>query len=141
MEMTKLFLDDVRIPTDCLTYMQHRIGKKSEIYEELWEIVRNYDEFIDFISKNGVPDIVSFDHDLADEHYSPDMYSGQETYNKLYKEFKEKTGNDCAKWLCQYCLENGIPLPFCIVHSMNPVGTKNIYDTIKSVERFLEKLS
>ena len=139
--MKKLFLDDVRVPEDCLSYMRHRLGSEVEIYSEIWDIVRNYEDFIKYISTEGVPDIISFDHDLADEHYSPDMYLSGGEYNKLYDEFKEKTGNDCAKWLCEYCFTNGIPLPEYFIHSMNPVGTNNIINTFESFEKFLEKLS
>ena len=50
-ELKKLYLDDVRIPQT-----------------EGWEIVRNYDDFVKWIEENGLPDIVSFDHDLAEVH-------------------------------------------------------------------------
>jgi hypothetical protein len=139
--MKKLFLDDVRVPEDCMSYMKYRLGSEVEIYSEIWDIVRNYEDFVKYISTEGVPDIISFDHDLADEHYSPDMYLSSGEYNKLYEEFKEKTGNDCAKWLCEYCFTNGIPLPKYFVHSMNPIGTNNIINTFESFEKFLEKLS
>ena len=66
-----LFLDDFRKPHDCMSYMPHRIGTSAAIYTQLdWEIVINYDEFVEWIKTNGIPEIVSFDHDLADEHYT-----------------------------------------------------------------------
>lgn len=41
--------------------------------------------------------------------------------------FSEKTGYDCAKWLVDYCIDNKLTLPKHVyVHSMNPVGKKNI---------------
>jgi hypothetical protein len=51
--MTKLFLDDVRMPPD-----------------QTWDIVRNYDAFVAYITAHGVPDIIAFDHDLSQEHYA-----------------------------------------------------------------------
>lgn len=113
--MKKLYLDDVRIP------------KTKD-----WIIVRSYDEFVNWISENGLPDVISFDHDLAHEHYSDQMYYGAESYNKLYDEFREKTGYDAAKWVCEYCLTNGLPIPEWNVHSANPVGSENIKSILTS---------
>lgn len=129
--MKKLFLDDIRNPGDCVLYM-----RPFEIYMEKWDVVRNFDEFVKYILDNGVPSIISFDHDLADEHYSPYM-NDQKKYNRLYSQFREKTGNDCARWLCEYCVENSIPLPKYLVHSMNPVGRDNILSTMQSCEKVL----
>ena len=79
----KLFLDDVRPAPD-----------------DSWTIVRSYDDFVAYISRYGVPDLISFDHDLG----------------------AGKSGYDCAKWL----MENGYCLKMWRVHSMNPVGRDNI---------------
>ena len=84
---------------------------------EEWIIVRNYDEFVDWILKNGLPDVISFDHDLCDEHYA---FAGN------YNIFREMTGYHAAKWLCEFCLHEHLPLPTCYVHSMNTVGKQNI---------------
>jgi len=132
--MKRLFLDDVRNPKDCLSYM------KDDVYEEDWDIVRNYNEFINYITENGVPDEISFDHDLADEHYDPSMYLSSSIYEKKYDTFKEKTGYDCSKCLAQYCIENAIPMPKCYVHSMNPVGRDNIWSVINSANKILSKV-
>lgn len=117
-----LFLDDIRHPYDCISYMP-----SPGIYSKYrWKTVRNYDEFVSFVTENGLPDVISFDHDLADEAYSSKMHEGIEEYNKLYATFKEKTGYDCAKWLADYCMDNKIRLPEFHVHSMNPAGGENI---------------
>ena len=119
----KLFLDDVRFPKECVSYMYKRIGDQNPIYLEKWEIVRNYNEFIKFVEKNyeNITHI-SFDHDLADEHLAPE--TGKWKY-------KEKTGWDCAMWLREFYEENKIRLPVMYVHSMNPVGTKRIINVFK----------
>jgi hypothetical protein len=102
-----------------------------------WKVVRSYNEFIKAIEENGLPTMVSFDHDLADEHYDPDLH-GSETYNELYDSFVEKTGYDCAKWLIDYCAENKLALPETIlVHSMNPAGTLNIKSIFNSYHKSL----
>lgn len=131
--MIKLFLDDVRIPKDCLGYMHYRIGKENPIYLEEWFIARNYDEFVQIVNNNfSNISHVSFDHDLADEHYDVDAMSNAEEYNKLYSQFEEKTGVDCAKFLKEYYNTHNTPLPEKMyVHSMNPTGVQNIINVFK----------
>ena len=101
--MKKLYLDDIRVPKT-----------------EGWDIVRNYDEFVFWVRLHGVPDEVSFDHDL-----------GEDT---------EKTGLNVAKWLGQYCIEKNTPFPKWNVHSANPVGKANIEAYINNVIKHQNKL-
>ena len=101
--MKKLYLDDIRIPQT-----------------EGWDIVRNYDEFVFWIRLNGVPDEVSFDHDLGDN--------------------TTETGYSAAKWLGQHCIEKDIPFPKWNVHSANPVGKANIEAYIKNVIKHQNQL-
>ena len=131
---TYLFLDDFRVPTDCVNYMRLRVDDSAMYSRESWIIVRNYEDFVDYITHNGLPYLISFDHDLADEHYDQSLYLTD--YDSLSKSFKEKTGMDCAKWLVDYCLDNVEKLPKCVVHSMNPVGTQNISSYLKDFEKF-----
>jgi predicted 3-demethylubiquinone-9 3-methyltransferase (glyoxalase superfamily) len=88
-----LYLDDTRIPTVTIPGYHP------------WNVVRNYDEFVEYISKNGIPDLISFDHDLAQEHmddyYKQLMVEGFQHPN--YGQYKEKTGLDCARWLVEHC--------------------------------------
>ena len=106
--MKKLYLDDVRCPKT-----------------EGWDIVRTYENFVDWIKKNGLPSEVSFDHDLAEIHYDPS------TWTENFK-YHEKTGYDAAKWMCDYCMENGLPIPEFNCHSANPVGRENILAILNS---------
>ena len=111
-----LYLDDVRTPTTPLPGYEN------------WEVVRNYDEFTDWITKNGVPDFISFDHDLADEHMN-DYFQQVSLHGfqyPAYETYQEKTGMDCARWLADYVQLNKVPLGKLCVHSHNPVGTTNI---------------
>lgn len=110
MQYTKLYLDDVRNPKS-----------------EGWNIVRNFDEFVRWITENGLPDEISFDHDLAE----PDLSS-----NKGFISYG-KTGYDAAKWLCNYCWTNGLPIPKWNIHSANPVGRINIQQLLSSYEKKL----
>lgn len=117
-----LWLDDFRNP---FLNIEGRVPKENGIIE--W--VLNYDEFVLWIEKFGLPDIISFDHDLADEHYTPEEYWNDYEASKAYQEsqdYKEKTGMECAKWLVNYCIDNEKALPIFYVHSANTVGADNI---------------
>lgn len=118
--MKRLFLDDLRMPIDCISYMHLRTAHY-ELYKEEWIIVRNYSDFIFWIEKNGLPDLISFDHDLGDE------YEGH------------PSGMECAKWLVEYCLDNQLKLPGWLVHSANPAGTENIKGLLTSFENSYSK--
>lgn len=115
----------------------HRTPKISTVYH--WHIVRSYKEFVDWISENGIPDIISFDHDLADEHtqaYLSKIGENLATVAYSYDSYREKTGYDCAKWLCNYCLDNDLKLPEVItVHSANYPGAANIITYLSNYRR------
>lgn len=100
--MKKLYLDDIRIPKT-----------------KGWDIVRSYDAFVEWIDKNGLPNKVSFDHDLGEEG--------------------TKTGYDCAKWMVDYCIKNHLPyLPEYNIHSANPVGKANIESYLSSAKKIFK---
>ena len=124
----KLFLDDVREPNQVF---------KTTTNKE-WEIARNYANFVEIVMEKGLPFMVSFDHDLADEHYRPSMYDKDKHYTKYYNDgtFKEMTGYHAAQWLVTYCLDKNVDLPKWNVHSMNPIGKENITGLLTSYEKF-----
>ena len=109
-----LFLDDIRMPLDGSINAKSR-EINPDIYKLEWIVVRNYFQFVEWITENGLPDAISFDHDLG--------------------EADERTGMDCAKWLVNYCLDNNLSLPQWAVHSANPAG----YDNIKGLFLSFEK--
>ncbi len=127
----KLFLDDIRYPIDCASYM-YRDGVDCKIYHEEWVIVRSYKKFVEHITKHGLPDLISFDHDLADISYNPELH--QETVV-----WHEKTGMDCAGWLVNYCLDNNLKLPRFHVHSANPAGKENIIGLLDGFNKAQDK--
>ena len=96
----KLFLDDIRKPPD-----------------SSWDVVRDYNSFVKYIESNGVPDVISFDHDL-----------GLTTYSN------EKTGLDCIKYL----IEKNLEIKEYVLHSANPVGKANMDSLIQSWKRHCE---
>lgn len=120
----KLFLDDERIAPD-----------------DTWVTVRSCDEAIDFISKNGWPSFITFDHDLGykipDEmlETDPSKYPFVKTQIGYFRKgiHIEKTGYDFAKWLVEYSSLSPMPRDFgYAIHSANPVGAKNIKELMQS---------
>lgn len=130
MKTYKLYLDDIREPT--WTYAH---TKNSE-----WVIVKNYEQFVEVISKNGLPFLISFDHDLSHEHYPFNEPDGGIHSPKIipYDKYKEKTGFHCAKWLVEYCMNNNLKLPAYNVHSANTVGKENIISYLESFKKSYE---
>ena len=114
-----LFLDDERHPWS-VSWVK--------IPEAVWQVVRNYDEFVETIETYGIPTFVSFDHDLADAHYVAML---NEVEGRPSDYGTEKTGFECAKWLVDYCIDREIKFPGYEVHSMNPIGSKRIKDYIE----------
>ena len=113
-----LFLDDIRNPED-VTWVPLPLSKYR------WKIVRSFDDFKRAIDTLGEKiGFISYDHDLADFHYSEmngnlvfdyDAYTG------------ELTGYHCAKYAKKTFKENHPPY---LVHSWNPVGKKNIENVL-----------
>lgn len=113
----KLYLDDVRpIP-------------------EGWIGARSFEEFTDYIKKNGIPSEVSFDHDLKREEYH--IIKDRPANRPLiefpidYKSYRVKTGYHCVKWLKAYCERGGKQFPPYNLHTDNSTGAKNMYNLIE----------
>ncbi len=82
---------------------------KDDMYGIAW--VKNYEEFCNYINKNGLPTAICFDNSLGD----------------FDENGIEKTGYDCAKWLVDYCLDNNIKeLPLWVCQSSEPHSRENI---------------
>jgi hypothetical protein len=104
MSRTILFLDNMpeRIPILLEGYMIH--------------YARNGEEFKAWLLANGTPDVIRFDHDLAEEHYVELSKDG------ILPESTEMTGEDCARW----AIENNFISNHVHVHSWNHGGAKRI---------------
>jgi hypothetical protein len=135
MKNNKLFLDDVRSPKDAIGLVPNHFNKF--YFENDWDIVRNYDQFVDYIESNGLPEFISFDHDLGDTAME-EYFNGVVIHGRIdYSNITEKTGLDCAKFLAEYCLDENKPLPQYLVHSANPVGKKNIEGFLNNLKKYL----
>ncbi len=124
----RIFIDDERFPQTALRGGLLEFDINLYENDSDWTIVRKYEEFVEEVTKNGFPDYVSFDHDLADISYSN---------GKMSWFYYEKTGYDCAKWLVDYCVDNGFKLPNYQVHSANSVGKKNIQSYLSNAKKHL----
>lgn len=109
--MKKLFLDDIRT-----IEMVYDISEK-----EHFDIVRTYEEFVDYIKKNGLPHFISFDNDLG--------------LNEVGEVAKD--GYDAAKWLVYESNLDLSNLNFK-VHSANPVAAEQIKGLLTNYIHFLK---
>lgn len=113
----KLFLDDMRYPEEVSALR----GMPSD-----WVIARTAKDAQWYVRRRGMPDFISFDHDLADEHYGD---AGEAIAIIGYDRYEEQTGLHFAKWLCDLVAKGELDMPAGFkyhVHSMNPVGAENI---------------
>lgn len=124
--MYHLFLDDERNPGQ-VTW----VGIPYANYH----IVRSYNQFVNHIEAFGVPKFVTFDHDLAEQHYAAMLDEVNDKNNVDYG--PEKTGYECAKWLVDYCERKRCSFPDYTIHSMNPIDSKRIRDYIESAKKNL----
>lgn len=108
----RLFLDDVRNVE--MVY--------KDFSNEDFIVVRNYNDFVNCIKKNGLPYFISFDNDL-----------GIDENGNLLKE-----GYDCAKWLVYESNLDLLNLNFN-VHSANPVASSQIESLLKNYIKYLKK--
>jgi len=80
-----------------------------------WCVVRSFDEATKMMLSFGIPEYISFDHDLG--------------------EADERTGYDLAKWIVEQDMDGKLSIPDVFefnVHSANSVGTANIQSYLDS---------
>jgi hypothetical protein len=120
-----LFLDDQRNPEDAYLADSHMYLLQAS-HATKWEVVRTYEEFVECINRRGIPDRVSFDHDLHFEHIRYFVEHTMTTGYIEYANFTEKTGKHCADFLVNRVFEIDYPAPICYVHTANHIGRKEI---------------
>jgi hypothetical protein len=107
-----LWLDDDTIcrnpnnlmPKSTVTWKENYFLPEYQGLSLIW--VKTYQEFVYCITKNGLPQMISFDNDLG----------------------RQLEGKDCAKWLFAYLVDTNYPFPTydISVHSANPVAAQEI---------------
>lgn len=109
-----IFLDDVRVLTD-MSYM----NKANIYFQNKFEVVRNVDEFKKILdNSNEKIEIISFDHDLLNNHYGD-----------LAKSAKSRFGNgqEALYYLVDWVNRNNIKYKINILfHTMNYHGLKEM---------------
>jgi hypothetical protein len=139
-----LFLDDIRKPEHAYIYPKRdgsgliidarSLKRCSGVDDADWIVVRDYNSFVDTIEERGLPDVVSFDHDLHEEHINHYFNVTQDTGVIEYANLKEKTGKHCAEVFIEKCKQlQPQKLPDVYVHSANKYGAIEI-------KRVLEQL-
>jgi len=123
-----LFLDDDprRIP--------HQL-KWIELPPVQWTIVRNYNDFVATIERDGLPNMVSFDHDLSDMAYKEFHRANNSDKIINYSNIPEKTGMDCARWLANYCIDKRLLIPIYYIHTLNGPGAANIFSVLEGARK------
>lgn len=118
-----ILLDDERTPSDVFYYT-----RKEEYKNLIWEIVKSYDDFVNLFSHKYIygelPSIISFDHDLVNEHY----LMGAKSMFKHFDEniVKTPTGWHTLVWLINFYSTNDMEMPIIMFHTKNPAGEKNM---------------
>lgn len=139
--LTILWLDDQRDPYKYLNTKSKSatFARNKQFYDNLlkqynanfvW--VKNLYQFIDYIEKNGIPQFVSFDHDLNNRGGGEGLSDEQKINNN---------GVNCAKWLVNYCKQNNQPLPKFYVHSANPKHGPEINMVLTSENKQIIRLT
>ena len=139
-----LFLDDLRKPEHAYIYPKRNgagliietqsLKHVSNVDNDNWIVVRNYDDFVKTIEEKGLPDVVSFDHDLHEEHIKHYYSVTEKTGIVEYGNLKIKTGKHCAEYFVQKYKELCPPyIPHVYVHSANQWGVQEIKRTLKEI--------
>jgi hypothetical protein len=102
-----LFLDDIRE----LSYLSNVI---SPLDSSDWIVCRNSFEALSCVINNGIPNFISFDHDLG----------GEDTAMVFVKKWVEE-------------IEKKFPAFY--IHSSNPIGKENLRSFIFSYNRSFEE--
>lgn len=139
-----LFLDDLRKPEHAYIYPKRddnnviidirSLKNISGIENDDWVVVRNYNDFVNTLNERGLPVVVSFDHDLHEEHIKHYYTVTQSVGIIEYGNLKEKTGKHCAEYFVQKCKELKLQkLPVSFIHSANKYGVEEIKKVLKKL--------
>lgn len=127
-----LFLDDLRTsPNEVYKYMKSNYNESYFKYADIekWFVINSSENFIDFIKNNieDLPEVISLDHDLDEEHYTPEEYwndyeRSKKFQRERYYNYHKPTGAFCLVFLLNLCNHKKVKVPKIEFHSQNPVG-------------------
>lgn len=132
-----IWLDDLRNPTekDWVNWLI-QYAPIEHPFEVVW--VKSYEQFIDWIKKNGLPAGICFDHDLGSDIAHEKVKKGMSKRQARKEKKGTKSGMDVAKFLVEYCLDNNLQMPPYGIQSANPAGKENIDGLLKSFNKHYE---
>ena len=106
-----------------------------------WVIARNYEEFKQALDTRGMPEFVSLDHDLYEEHMKMYFYMKANKLKTIdYSVFEHKTGLDCCKILMDFIYEvwEDFPRLGLNLHTHNKYGLQTMYDYLRKETQYLK---
>ena len=115
--MYNLFLDDERLPADVGWQVYDLNNRLVDLPELEWVVIRNFWEFKKVICGSGIPDVVTFDHDLGIPI--------------------NENGMMCAELLANYCVSHNIEVPTSYFHTMNMIGKDNMISSLRSAKKVM----
>ena len=135
-----LWLDDKRDPfeREWNDYIKGIVPSNGLNYNIAW--VKDRNEFFKYLRENGLPDFISWDSDLAEEHYTPEEYWDDYDRSKAYQEsqnYIHPIGVVVALEFIQYCRYYMRQIPDYHIHSENPVGADNIRTILETGKRLI----
>ena len=117
MNRTLIWLDDERNPDD----------PKWQAWQVRWSPIghigvdvvwlKSHKELVIYLASHKLPDAICFDHDLGEG----------------------PSGYDSARYICDYCMSEDLPIPFYYSQSSNPAGKANILGLLDSYRKFYEE--
>jgi hypothetical protein len=112
----------------------HSLENMSGVSNDNWVVVRTYEDFVQTIEEKGIPNAVSFDHDLDEEHIRHYYKVTESTGVIEYSNLKVKTGKHCAEYFVQKYKELQPPhIPHVYIHSANQWGVQEIKRALKEI--------
>lgn len=119
-----LFLDDNRLPI----YIQDNPNVPKHVP---WTTVKSYMEFVEIIEDQGLPEFISYDHDLCYEAIREFLrIEGTNQPFNYKRPFMKKTGMDCLEYVLDICKKYNIQHPPYFVHSSNYICAKKMRERI-----------
>ena len=122
----KIFVDDIRKPSDITAWSLDPLHKIHPIYkEEEWIIVRTYKDFCNVLRvRPEEVTHVSLDHQLAE---NTDLRSSVDIAKWFDIEGNyEYTGSDCALYLKNFYERRKLMMPTIYIHTNDVEGIKKI---------------
>lgn len=138
-----LFLDDSRSPKLASLWGLHnhpRLTEVTKIPDGSWSVVRSYDEFVEYIENNGIPDVVSFDNDLIDfQSHKVSLDDVKRLFSmEDWQTIDPKTGAHCAQYLASECIRLQVPIPEYYIHSANNAAHPIIQNILENARHEIQ---